>query len=88
VKIGVERLLLHGESFWISQNYTKWCYLWRNYDFSGRGNEVSDTRMDIIAILYSATYNTSKLKVFKLFVIMEVINNYGTSIQWNLIQWQ
>lgn len=40
-------------------------------------------RMDVLC---DAIYSILKLKILKLFTNMELIKNYVTAIQWNIIQ--
>lgn len=40
----------------------------------------------IMDVLCDAIYNILKLKILKLFINMELLKNYVTSVQWNIIQ--
>lgn len=42
--------------------------------------------MGIMDVLCDAIYDILKLKILKLFINMELIKNYVTSVQWNIIQ--
>lgn len=42
--------------------------------------------MGIMDVLCDAIYNILKLKILKLFINMELLKNYVTSVQWNIIQ--
>lgn len=42
--------------------------------------------MGIMDVLCDAICDILKLKILKLFINMELIKNYVTSVQWNIIQ--